>query len=219
MNKKIHNDVIDFVIPLIEIITIIIVGILVKDLWFRLIISSFGILFNYLVCASKRYGFLIGIIYALAYGVMSIFDMVYASAFFMIIIQAPMAVISFINWKKDKNITGQLKKTSTNQSIFIVVCAIAFYVIICLVLKLINGSGVLFDAFFLTTSLISCILLAKYYRVAYVYIMLSGVGGVGLWLYQFITLGEGITVVLLNAFILINAIIGIVKNYSKKKVF
>lgn len=204
------------IIPILQIIIIIAVSIVANENWYRIVIACTGILFNYLVCYGKRYGFLVGSIYALSYGIMAYFDHIYASAFFMIIIQFPMAIISYINWSKKKESINKLEKLTKHQSFLLSIFVIVSYGVILTVLYLLNSSGAVFDAFFLTASLISCILLAKYYKSAYIFIMISGLAGTLLWLYQLITTSKGSSILVLNSFVLFNAIIGIVKNYKKQ---
>lgn len=215
--KLFKEKMLTIIIPLLQIAIIIAASILTKEIWYRIIIACTGILFNYFVCAGKRIGFIIGSIYAICYGTMAFFDKIYASAFFMIIIQLPMALISFINWKKNSNNNLQLKRLSAKQLILGGVVTVVSYFAILGILLLLKSSGAGFDAFFLSATLISCILLARYYKEAYIFIMLSGLAGTSLWLYQYIAEGKGLSILILNSFVLFNAIIAIIKNYKKSK--
>lgn len=133
----------------------------------------------------------------------------------MIVIQVPSAIYSYASWNKSQVDSATLKKMSIKGILISIATLLVTYTSIYFTLKHLNGSGAIFDAFFLSTSLISCILLAKYYRAAYVFIFLSGVAGTALWMFQFFLKGQGITLMTLNAFVLINAVIGIIKNYRK----
>lgn len=206
----------NYCIIFLQVLTLIVVGITTNDNWYMICISVLGILYNYCVSIGRRFSFIIGGIYALLYGLMSYFENIYASAFFMIVVQLPSAIISYITWGRSGNETN-LKSQNIRQLVLTFISLIALTIVIYYVLKLLNGSGALFDSFFFACSFIACVLLMTKYREAYIVILLSGVGGSALWLYQFITTTQGISVFLLNLFVLINAIIAIVLNYVKKK--
>lgn len=199
----------DLFFGIFQIFIIFICGIIVQDTWYKIIISMAGITFNYLVSCGKRWGFIVGICYAAAYGIMSFSEKVYASAIFMILLQLPMGIVSFITWKNDSSSRVKLQKLSAKYRVVTALSIVVLFAIIYLTLKNTSASSSLFDSFFFATSLVSCVLLAKKKSDAYFVIMLSGIAGTLLWTSQLITAGNGISVLLLNFFVLTNSIKGI----------
>lgn len=199
-----------YILGIVQVLIILLAGILVKDVWYKIIISIMGILFNALVSIGKRQGFIVGVCYAILYGLMSYAEGLYASAIFMLLVQVPMGMISFSTWKKqnsDKTVT--MDSLSTKARVSWSAMLVFSNIIIFFILKKVNGSGAIFDSFFFATSLISCILLSQKKKEAYFVIMLSGLGGTALWLYQLVTTSDGISVLLLNFFVCINAVKGL----------
>lgn len=198
-------------------VVIIACGIAVSDVWYKIIISSAGIIFNFLVSYGKRAGFIIGAGYAIAYGIMSYSEGVYASALFMFAVQLPMAIISYKTWQKQNTKEIEMQTLSAKQriltgSILIIVQAFLYFL-----LSKTSAVNIFFDSFFFSSSFIACILLAKKKKEAYFIIMLSGIAGTLLWLLQFITSGDGISVLLLNFFVFINSVKGLIIQGKKTR--
>lgn len=205
-----------------QVIVITACGISVGDIWYKIVISAAGIIFNFLVSYGKHYGFIIGAFYAMAYGIMSYTENVYASALFMIAVQLPMAIISFVTWKKQNTKEVKMQSISLKSRLLTFFTLVIIHIIIFLLLSKTNASNSFFDAFFFATSLISCILLAKKKKESYFIIMLSGIAGTLLWLSQFIRTGDGISVLLLNFFVFLNSVKGLIiqskhsRSYNKE---
>lgn len=201
-----------------EISVIAAVSIVSGDIWYKIIISAAGIAFNFLVSWGKRYGFIVGVVYAAAYAVMSYKECVYASAVFMLFIQLPMGIASFITWKKSPSGSVKMESLNFKNRILTFAAVTVTQVVLFILLKYVNSSNPFFDAFFFSTSLVSCILLAKKKMEAYFIIMLSGIAGTLLWLSQLITTGNGISVLLLNFFVFLNSIKGLkIQNKTYKE--
>lgn len=209
MNTAINNKK-NFLLGTAEIIVILLAGFVSGDVWYKILISVAGMAFNFLVSCGKRYGFIVGVCYAAAYAVMAYTENVYASAVFMLFIQLPMGIVSFTTWKSSQSGTVKMQKLSLKNQIAVLSAVAITQVLIYILLNLINSSSAFFDSFFFATSLISCILLAKKKKEAYIIIMLSGIAGTLLWLSQFITTGDGISVLILNFFVLINSVKGLI---------
>lgn len=207
----------EIILIAVQVFIIVLSGILVQDEFYRIIISAAGIAFNFLVCSGKRFGFVIGMIYALSYGIMSYFDEIYASCVFMLLIQFPSAIISFITWKKQGDNSVKMQRLSNLKRICVALAFISFSIIVYKILKYVNGSGAVFDAFFFSASFISCILLAIKKKEAYFVILLSGLAGTVLWCYQFFQNGTGLSVLLLNFFVLLNSVRGLAANINYKQ--
>ena len=93
----------DRIMILVQTVVIIAAGFFSGDSAFALINSGIGVVFNYLVSVNQPVGFWFGVVYALMNGVIALQGGIYATAFFMFVIQAPMAVYSYISWKKKKS--------------------------------------------------------------------------------------------------------------------
>lgn len=199
----------------IEIAAVLVAGILSDDDVLKICVSAAGIVFNLLVCVQNRIGFVIGAAYAIGYAVMSYMETVYASAVFMAFVQFPSAILSFVTWNKKSAAENGLIKLSATGVLLTVMASALFTGIITVILTLLNSSGALFDAFFFSMSIVACYLLAKRYRAAYITIFLSGIGGTALWIYQFAVTGQGLSVLIVNAFVTINAALGIFRQYRK----
>ena len=94
MKKQTLSKNKEIILITLQVLIIVLSGILVRDEFYRIIISAAGIAFNFLVCSGKRFGFVVGMLYAVSYGIMSYFDEIYASCVFMLLIQFPSAIIS-----------------------------------------------------------------------------------------------------------------------------
>lgn len=204
---------------LTQILTLTIIGIVTKDKYYEILISIAGILFNMLVCLNISYGFIFGIIYAITNGVLAYYTKIYATFGFMIIMQAPMAMYSFVAWHKNKNSQGTIMKTLKKWQIALVfagmiIGSVASYYL----LQALNSRNLIPDTIFFVCSVACCILLALRARIAYVLAFLAGVGGTLLYTTQAINLGTGISIAVFNGMTAINGIIALIKNYSKKKV-
>lgn len=199
-------------------IVIVVVGIVVKDLWYKILISIAGLCFNFLTCQGMRWGFIAGAVYALTNAIMSFTEQIYASAVFMLIIQLPMAIYTFATWKKaQEKEQKQLKKMSKKQLIITIIAFPLSITAIYFILFAIKSNGPIFDAIFFSMTLMSCILLAVYYRSAYVFVCLSGFSGIALWLYQLIANGTGASLLTLYVFVFINSLGAIKAQYFNKK--
>lgn len=207
-----------WIIFVVQAIVIVAVGFGIQDVWYKVIISFIGLCFNFFTCIGKRWGFLAGALYAITNSAMSFYDQIYASAVFMVAIQLPMAIYTFITWKKSQQSEPkQLKKMGKK---FIIATCIAFplsMTAIYFILDALKSNGPFFDALFFSITLMSCILLAAYYRSAYIFVGLSGFSGIALWGYQAIVNGEGISLLILYIFVFINSLGAIKQQYWHKK--
>lgn len=212
MKKQTLSKNKEIILITVQVLIIVLSGILVRDEFYRIIISAAGIAFNFLVCSGKRFGFVVGMLYAVSYGIMSYFDEIYASCVFMLLIQFPSAIISFITWNKQEDNSVKMQRVSSLKRICIALAFIFSVIIAYMLLKYVNGSGAVFDAFFFSASFISCILLAIKKKEACFVILLSGLAGTVLWSYQFLQNGTGLSVLLLNFFVLLNSVRGLIGN-------
>ena len=158
----------DRIIILIQTIVIIAAGFFSGDSAFALINSGIGVIFNYLVSVNQPLGFWFGVVYAMMNGVIALQGEIYATAFFMIAIQAPMAVYSYISWKKKKSIDaqGRMKELGRRGKGILIVSMIVASVVMYGILQVVNGQNTWIDTVFFVFSVYACFLLAFYYKEA-----------------------------------------------------
>ena len=153
MKKQTLSKNKEIILITVQVLIIVLSGILVRDEFYRIIISAAGIAFNFLVCSGKRFGFVVGMLYAASYGIMSYFDEIYASCVFMLLIQFPSAIISFITWNKQEDNSVKMQRVSSLKRICIALAFIFSVIIAYMLLKSVNGNGAVFDAFFFSAML------------------------------------------------------------------
>lgn len=160
----------DRIMILVQTVVIIAAGFFSGDSAFALINSGIGVVFNYLVSVNQPVGFWFGVVYALMNGVIALQGGIYATAFFMFVIQAPMAVYSYISWKKKKGADAQvrMKEFSRRGNLILTAAMIASSIVMYGVLQVVNGQNTWIDTVFFVFSVYACFLLAFYYKAAYI---------------------------------------------------
>lgn len=203
---------------LIQLIVILMAGVFSSDTWYAIGVSIIGVVFNFLVSLNNPVGFLFGFVYAITNGIVAYNGQIYATFIFMLFLQAPMALYSFINWRKQKESTEAImKKMSFRQNSMLGFAMIALGVVIYLVLQLSNSTNVLVDSVFFVFSVSACLLLAFCYKNAYMITLMSGVCGTVLWTYQMLETGSGFSIAAFYLIVSINSIIAVYEQYIKKR--
>lgn len=214
---KFTNIIKKFKLPILMIIQITIiltVGLIANDVWYSIVVSVIGITFNMLVSLKKSIGFLVGFIYAIGSGIIAFNDAIYATFVFMIVLQAPMAIYSFISWRKNSTNNNPLKIMNHKQFSILCIAMILLAVAMYFILRELNSSNVVCDAIFFVFSVSACLLLAFRYKNAFIVTLLSGLGGTALWLYQSIVTNIGISLAVFYIIVSVNSIYAIYTNYS-----
>lgn len=209
----------DRIMILVQTVVIIAAGFFSGDSAFALINSGIGVVFNYLVSVNQPVGFWFGVVYALMNGVIALQGGIYATAFFMFVIQAPMAVYSYISWKKKKGADAQvrMKEFSRRGKLILTAAMIASSIVMYGVLQVVNGQNTWIDTVFFVFSVYACFLLAFYYKAAYILCFLSGAGGCILWFTQMLRTGNGLALSLFYLIVAVNSAIGLKMQYGKQK--
>lgn len=204
----------NLIVLAIQLLGICTAGILSGDMWYQMLLSIFGLGFNFFTCFGKRFGFLLGAVYALLYAVMGFGNKIYATAIFMLLVQLPVAVATYFRWNK---ITGpdepKMKKFSYRQSAVLIIASLVCAAVIYFVLYMFKSNGPLTDSIFFTITLISCVLLERYYRCAYLFVGLSGIAGIALWSYQLIVNHTGLSLLALYICVFINSLSAVKNHY------
>lgn len=96
MNKK------QFVLLILQLGAVIAASFISGDTLYASANGIIGVIFNFLVSLNFPAGFIFGFVYALTNGILAFQTRVYATFAFMIFLQAPMAVYSYVKWKKSQ---------------------------------------------------------------------------------------------------------------------
>lgn len=179
MNKK------HIVLLIIQFAAVIASGVISGDTAYAIVNAVIGVVFNCLVLLNFSAGFIFGFIYAVTNGILAYQTKVYATFAFMIFLQAPMAIYSFVKWHSKKQADIKMKVMSRKQIALLSFFMLLLGFIMYFVLNRLNSSSVIFDDFFFVFSVTACLLLAFYYKNAYVITMLSGLFGTVLWSFQY----------------------------------
>lgn len=199
-----------------QIAVVILSGILSGDTVFVICNAAIGIIFNFLVSMNIPVGFLFGIAYAVTNGVIAFQTRAFATFTFMIFLQIPMAIYSYIKWKSKKS-DERLKTMTRKQQLITALLTLLLGIVMYFVLKALKSNSVIFDDMFFVFSVCSCLLLAFCFKSAYIITLFSGIFGTVLWTVQYIKLGTGLAVAVFYFIMLLNSIIAVYQQYIKVK--
>lgn len=189
-------------------------GYISGDTPFAVVNAIIGVIFNFLVSLNFPIGFLFGFIYAITNGILAFRTNVYATFAFMIFLQAPMAVYSFIKWRKKKSTdNSEMKVMRKKQVGYLVSLMLLLGVIMYFILQALNSSSVLFDDIFFVCSVSACLLLAMYFKNAYIVTLFSGLFGTVLWTVQYFKIQQGLSVAVFYFIVFINSVIAVFQQY------
>ena len=125
-----------------------------------------------------------------------------------------MAIYSFVKWHSKKQADIKMKVMNKKQIALLCSFMLLLGFIMYFVLNRLNSSSVIFDDFFFVFSVTACLLLAFYYKNAYVITMLSGLFGTVLWSFQYFETRQGLSVAVFYFIVLINSIIAVFQQYK-----
>lgn len=208
MNKK------HIVLLIIQFAAVIASGVISGDTAYAIVNAVIGVVFNCLVSLNFSAGFIFGFIYAVTNGILAYQTKVYATFAFMIFLQAPMAIYSFVKWHSKKQADIKMKVMNKKQIALLCFFILLLGFVMYFVLNRLNSSSVIFDDFFFVFSVTACLLLAFYYKNAYVITMLSGLFGTVLWSFQYFETRQGLSVAVFYFIVLINSIIAVFQQYK-----
>ncbi len=210
MNKK------HFILLTAQLTAVISAGIISGDTAFATVNAVIGVVFNFLVSLNFPTGFIFGFIYAITNGILAFNTKVYATFAFMIFLQAPMAIYSYIKWKKAKNSDdGEMKIMNKRQLTVLGTFMVCLGFVMYFILNALGSNSVICDDIFFVFSVSACLLLAMYFKNAYIITLLSGLFGTVLWTAQYFELAQGLSVAVFYLIVLINSIIAVCKQYKK----
>lgn len=205
----------NIVLLVLQLAAVIAAGFASGDTVYATANAVIGLAFNFLVSLNFPVGFLFGFVYAVTNGILAFQTKVYATFAFMIFLQAPMAIYSYIKWKKAKSAdNGKMKTMSKKQIVLLLVLMLLLGFIMYFVLNAIGSSSVIFDDIFFVCSVTACLLLAMYFKNAYVITLLSGLFGTVLWAVQFFKTKQGLSVAVFYFIVLLNSCIAVYNQYK-----
>lgn len=200
----------------LQAVVIALTGLLSGDVWYSIVISLIGVVFNFLVSINQPVGFLFGFAYAITNGALSFYTGVYATFGFMIFLQAPMALYSYFSWgKKQRQGRGELRRMTGKGIVALCISMLTLGTVMYAILGWLNSAAVLVDDIFFVFSVSACLLLAFRYKNAYIVTLLSGLGGTALWTYQMITMNNGFSLSVFYLIVSVNSVIAIYQQYIK----
>lgn len=209
MNKK------HIMLLVLQIVAVIAAGLISGDTAYASVNAVIGIVFNFLVSLNFSAGFIFGFFYAVTNGILAFQTNVYATFVFMIFLQAPMAIYSFVKWHKKKNSEdSQMKIMNKKQIVTLISFMVALGIVMYFVLNALNSSSVIFDDIFFVCSVSACLLLAMYFKNAYVITLLSGLFGTVLWTVQYLKTSQGLSVAVFYCIVFVNSLIAVYQQYK-----
>ena len=209
MNKK------HIMLLVLQIVAVIAAGLISGDTAYASVNAVIGIVFNFLVSLNFSAGFIFGFFYAVTNGILAFQTNVYATFVFMIFLQAPMAIYSFVKWHKKKNSEdSQMKIMNKKQIVMLISFMVALGIVMYFVLNALNSSSVIFDDIFFVCSVSACLLLAMYFKNAYVITLLSGLFGTILWTVQYLKTRQGLSVAVFYCIVFVNSLIAVYQQYK-----
>ena len=209
MNKK------HIMLLVLQIVAVIAAGLISGDTAYASVNAVIGIVFNFLVSLNFSAGFIFGFFYAVTNGILAFQTNVYATFVFMIFLQAPMAIYSFVKWHKKKNSEdSQMKIMNKKQIVTLISFMVILGIVMYFVLNALNSSSVIFDDIFFVCSVSACLLLAMYFKNAYVITLLSGLFGTVLWTVQYLKTRQGLSVAVFYCIVFVNSLIAVYQQYK-----
>lgn len=209
MNKK------HIILLFLQIVAVIAAGLISGDTAYASVNAVIGIVFNFLVSLNFSAGFIFGFFYAVTNGILAFQTNVYATFVFMIFLQAPMAIYSFVKWHKKKNSEdSQMKIMNKKQIVTLISFMVILGIVMYFVLNALNSSSVIFDDIFFVCSVSACLLLAMYFKNAYVITLLSGLFGTVLWTVQYLKTRQGLSVAVFYCIVFVNSLIAVYQQYK-----
>lgn len=209
MNKK------HIMLLALQLVAVISAGLVSGDTAYASVNAVIGVVFNFLVSLNFPAGFIFGFVYAVTNGLLAFRTNVYATFVFMIFMQAPMAIYSFIKWHKKKNSEDSRMKIMSKKQIVMLIFFMAILgVVMYFVLNALNSSSVIFDNIFFVCSVSACILLAMYFKNAYIITLFSGLFGTVLWTVQYLKTSQGLSVAVFYFIVFVNSLIAVYQQYK-----
>lgn len=209
MNKK------QFALLIVQLGAVIAADLISGDTLYAGTNAVIGVAFNFLVSLNFPVGFIFGFVYAVTNGILAFQTQVYATFAFMIFLQAPMAVYSYVKWKKAKSSTGGQMKIMTRKQLVLLVSLMAMLgLVMYAVLRALGSSSVIFDDIFFVCSVSACLLLAMYFKNAYIITLFSGLFGTVLWTVQYFKTNQGLSVAVFYLIVFINSCIAVYQQYK-----
>lgn len=209
MNKK------QFALLIIQLAAVVAAGFISGDTLYAGANAAIDVIFNFLVSLNFPAGFIFGFVYAITNGILAFQTRVYATFAFMIFLQAPMAVYSYVKWKKAKSNADSHMKIMTKKQLVLLCSLMAMLgLIMYFVLQALGSSSVIFDDIFFVCSVSACLLLAMYFKNAYIITLLSGMFGTVLWTVQYFKAHQGLSIAVFYLIVFINSCIAVYQQYK-----
>lgn len=196
-------------------IAVILVGVFGKDKWYAVLSSVIAVVYLLLLNKRMRLGYLLCGVYAVAYGIISYLNGLYAGAFYHVFVLLPCGIYRFFKKKEDRE--GQIRFLRLRGWICACVVTGVLGVAAFFLLQKISDPQPLLDGATLAVSVVTAFLMAQKYIEMWVFNLFSSFIYIAVWSIQFFSMGVGLSIVALQTVVALINIRGIILWYRQSK--
>ncbi len=204
------------IVYLLFLLPVVVCGFVGRDKIENILISAVAIVYLLLLNDKYRVAYLLCFAYAIAYGIVSALNFLYATAVYHVLVLAPVAVYRFI-------VFGRAEKDKTTKrlhwggwiacGVTVVLASVALFFL----LNAIGDSQPLLDGVTLALSLVTAVLMLQNYAELWVFNLLSTVIYIAMWLVSFFVNGTGLAFAVMQTIVAIINVRGMVLWLKKEE--
>lgn len=200
-------------------ISILVVSIIFDEMIFATCASLFCVIYLTLLAENIKSAYILGMIYAVFYSLACMKDKLYASFIFTVLLFLPIMIYSFFTFNKRKETHNKL---SVKKWCFVSGAIVISFVLFVIVFYFLKDAQPIVDSLALSISIVAILLLLGNYVELWIFNILGAILNFTLWIIQFLTTGNGASLLILYLFMIGNGVYGIycwiksVKKVSKK---
>lgn len=183
------------------------VGIMAKENWLAIIASVVSAIYTIQLAGGERYAFLFGSLFSVLYAIVSFLSGLYATAVFMIIYLLPVTIISFIRWGKVESIYRE--PVNLMGWLFNLVIGCIVFVIAYFILKNIGDSQPIIDSVVFALSVMTGFWMLTSRNEFWIINTLACGMQIVMWMIQYIKMGTGLNIIILQSISTFFSIIGL----------
>ena len=196
-------------------IAVFLVGVFGKDKWYAVLSSVIAVIYLLLLNEGIRLGYLLCGVYAVAYGVISYRNGLYAASFYHVFVLLPCGIYRFFKKKEERE--GQIQFLRLRGWIFSCLVTVILGVAAFFLLQKIGDPQPLLDGATLAVSVVTAFLMAQKYIEMWVFNLFSSLIYIAVWTIQFFSIGVGLSIVALQTVVAFINIRGIILWYRQSK--
>lgn len=221
---KHKNLITDYIPALLTAILILTFSVVRQQSFVKTLPTLITLAVQILLSRVNRFGFLIGGINALIYGISYFDEGLYFSCLFTVLISAPIQIYSFLNWSK-KQISAdrtELKVLALKKRIVVIVLTLIGWLSVYFGLRdfFANAQLPIFDSFHFTVGIIVSLLAAFRYLESQYLSMVSSCTALLMWIMICMNTPSNINYLIIscyNLFMIVKAVINWTKQYLQDK--